>query len=267
MPDPGVFKKNAPRNRDACGAYQRKARKGQQDQVSSSKGALRTTIRSPYRRPNPTATMRLSQLLLCVFSLLTAAMALHFEIEAGPETNPPTCIRDFVSEGQLVVVNIVSSGSSGDGQKLNFFIRDSVGNEYRKKNDFSGEVRVPFVAHASAAFDVCFVNVLQRKGRKLTRHIELDIEAGSAARDWNAVQAAEKLKPVELELRKVEELTDEIVGELEYLKAREERLRDTNESTNRRVRNFSICTILALVAFGSWQITYLRNYFKSKHII
>lgn len=124
-----------------------------------------------------------------------------------------------------------------------------------------------FTAHASAAFDVCFQNVLVRKGKSLSREIELDIEAGSAARDWNAIQAAEKLKPVELELRKIEELTDEIVGELEYLKAREERLRDTNESTNRRVRNFSVAIIIALIALGAWQLTYLRNYFKAKHII
>lgn len=196
-----------------------------------------------------------------------AAMALHFEVDAVEETRPPTCIRDFVSEGQLVVVNIKASGSSGDGQRLDFFIRDSVGNEYRKKRDFAGDVRVGFTAHASAAFDVCFHNINLRNGKKMSREIELDIEAGSAARDWNAIQAAEKLKPVELELRKIEELTDEIVDELEYLKAREERLRDTNESTNRRVRNFSVCIIMALIALGAWQLAYLRNYFKAKHII
>ena len=67
--------------------------------------------------------------------------------------------------------------------------------------------------------------------------------------------------------RRIEELTDEIVDELNYLKAREERLRDTNESTNRRVRNFSVAVILVLVSLGAWQINYLRNYFKAKHII
>ncbi len=47
-----------------------------------------------------------------------------------------------------------------------------------------------------------------------------------------------------------------------YLRAREERLRDTNESTNRRVRNFSIGIIIALVGFGLWQVAYLRSYFR-----
>jgi hypothetical protein len=211
--------------------------------------------------------MRFTTFVVFLFSLIVSVRSLHFEVEAVEESKPPVCVRDFVTEGQLVVVNIHSSGSSGDGQALSFFIRDTVGNEYRRKKDFSGDVRVAFTAHASAAFDVCFQNVLQRKGRQLMRDIEVDVESGSAARDWNAIQAAEKLKPVEIELRKVEELTDEILQELEYLKAREERLRNTNESTNRRVRNFSVLIIFALVGLGTWQVAYLRNYFKSKHII
>lgn len=205
--------------------------------------------------------------ILFLVTLLSTAFSLHVEVEAVDESKPPVCIRDFVSEGQLVVVNIHSSGNSGDGQLLSFYIRDSVGNEYRKKKDFAGDVRVAFTAHSSAAFDVCFVNVLQRRGQRLSRDIEIDIEAGSAARDWNAIQAAEKLKPVEVELRKIEELSDEIVNELEYLKAREERLRNTNESTNRRVRNFSLIIIFSLVILGAWQVAHLRSYFKSKHII
>ncbi|KAH3685585.1 hypothetical protein WICPIJ_003447 [Wickerhamomyces pijperi] len=205
--------------------------------------------------------------ILFFTTLLSTAFSLHIEVEATDESKPPVCIRDFVTEGQLVVVNIHSSGNSGDGQLLSFNIRDSVGNEYRKKKDFSGDVRVAFTAHSSAAFDVCFVNILQRRGQKLSREIEIDIEAGSAARDWNAIQAAEKLKPVEVELRKIEELSDEIVNELEYLKAREERLRNTNESTNRRVRNFSLVIIFSLVILGAWQVAHLRSYFKSKHII
>lgn len=211
--------------------------------------------------------MRLSSLILFLFTLIVSVHSLHFEVEAVEETRPPVCVRDFVTEGQLVVINIHSSGSNGDGQLLSFFIRDTVGNEYRRKKDFAGDVRVAFTAHASAAFDICFHNVAERKGRKQVREIEVDIESGSAARDWNAIQAAEKLKPVEVELRKVEELTNEILQELEYLKNREERLRDTNESTNRRVRNFSILIILALIGLGAWQVAYLRNYFKSKHII
>lgn len=114
---------------------------------------------------------------------------------------------------------------------------------------------------------MCFENVASSNAYGKSRDIELNVEIGSQARDWNQVQAAEKLKPTEAELRRIEELTDEVQRELEYLKIRETRLRDTNESTNRRVKFFSIIVIMALLSFGGWQIVYLRSYFKSKHII
>lgn len=208
------------------------------------------------------------QLFAAIATLLSCVHALQLEVEAKLSPQP-VCIRDFVSEGQLVVINIKTSGRSGDGQKLDLRITDSLGNEHRKKSNIHGEVRVAFTSHHNAAFDVCFTNQLESRWthHTLSREIELDIESGAAARDWNAVQAAEKLKPVELELRKAEELTLEIVEELQYLKAREERMRDTNESTNSRVKWFSITIVFSLIGLGVWQIQYLRHYFKVKHII
>lgn len=94
------------------------------------------------------------------------------------------------------------------------------------------------------------------------RHVELDVDIGADAKDWSAVQATEKLKPVETELRRMEELVQEIVNEMEYLRHREQKLRDTNESTNNRVKWFGFCTVGMLVALGAWQIVYLRAYFR-----
>ena len=92
--------------------------------------------------------------------------------------------------------------------------------------------------------------------------MELDIDIGADAKDWNAIQAGEKLKPVEMELRRIEEVTAEIVKEMEYLREREMSLRDTNESTNERVKWFAIGTMGILVGFGAWQVIYLRAYFR-----
>lgn len=94
------------------------------------------------------------------------------------------------------------------------------------------------------------------------RHIELDIDIGADAKDWNAIQNTEKLKPVEAELRRLEEVVGEIVSEMEYLRSREMKLRDTNESTNERVKWFAFGTMGMLVGLGAWQVVYLRAYFR-----
>ncbi|KAH6899850.1 emp24/gp25L/p24 family/GOLD-domain-containing protein [Thelonectria olida] len=198
------------------------------------------------------------------------ANALKFDIAAQPESSKrERCIRNFVSENELVVVTATVDGHRGDGMMLNIHIRDAVGNEYGRPRDVVGESRTVFTSHASAAFDVCFENVFTGSKRinNPARHVELDIDIGADAKDWSAIQATEKLKPVEAELRRIEEVTAEIVTEMEYLRAREQKLRDTNESTNNRVKWFGIATTWLLVGLWGWQIMYLRAYFRSKHLI
>lgn len=57
-------------------------------------------------------------------------------------------------------------------------------------------------------------------------------------------------------------MVGEIVNEMEYLRAREQTLRDTNESTNERVKWFAFGTMGMLVGLGAWQVVYLRAYFR-----
>lgn len=121
----------------------------------------------------------------------------------------------------------------------------------------------PTVSHeafprAPAKIDHCTTEAVMNP----SRHIELDIDIGADARDWSAIQAQEKLKPVETELRRIEELVSEIVNEMDYLRTREQKLRDTNESTNERVKWFAFGTMGMLIGLGAWQVVYLRAYFR-----
>ena len=182
-----------------------------------------------------------------------------------------------------------------------------MGNEYGRPKDVAGENRYAFTSHADSSFDVCFENILtarmseqfhkayvdrlakttylrphikallwltsvnfpstEKDVTNPNRHIELDIDIGADAKDWSAIQAGEKLKPVETELRRIEELVAEIVSEMDYLRQREQKLRDTNESTNERVKWFAFGTMGMLVGLGAWQVVYLRAYFRSVHVV
>ena len=148
-------------------------------------------------------------------------------------------------------------------------IKDALGNDYARPRDVAGEARYAFTSHHDSAFDVCFENILtsHTSGMPPSRHVELDIDIGADAKDWSAIQAGEKLKPVEAELRRLSDVTKEIVDEMDYLRSREMKLRDTNESTNERVKWFAIGTMGMLISLGAWQVVYLRAYFRSKHLI
>ncbi|XP_021571275.1 transmembrane emp24 domain-containing protein 10 isoform X3 [Carlito syrichta] len=51
------------------------------------------------------------------------------------------------------------------------------------------------------------------------------------------------------------------------MKKREEEMRDTNESTNTRVLYFSIFSMFCLIGLATWQVFYLRRFFKAKKLI
>jgi len=217
------------------------------------------------------STSQLGSYLL-ILVLLPLISALKFDIPAhhGHESSKyERCIRNFVAKDQLVVVTANVDGIRGDGMTLNMHIKDAVGNDYGRPKDVAGENRYAFTSHADSAFDVCFENVISgaRDVVNPSRHVELDIDIGADAKDWSAIQAGEKLKPVETELRRIEEIVAEIVSEMDYLRTREQKLRDTNESTNERVKWFAFGTMGLLVGLGVWQVVYLRTYFRSKHLI
>lgn len=199
--------------------------------------------------------------------LATFVQALKFSVDADTKR----CIRDFVGQETLVIVKTRTNGVQGDGQELSMNIVDARGSTLRYRASVLGQSVDTFAPTPDTSFDICFENKRISTGRqiqqRLSREIDLEVEIGAAARDWNAVQAAERLAPAEVELRRISDTAEEIKDSLDYLRSREERLRDTNESTNSRVKKYFVLIFLSFIALGVWQITYLRAYFRSKHII
>lgn len=57
--------------------------------------------------------------LLFLFGL---SSALKFDLTATSSSKSERCIRNFVSNGQLVVVTAIVSGTKGDGQLVNMHV-------------------------------------------------------------------------------------------------------------------------------------------------
>ncbi|KAG1800223.1 emp24/gp25L/p24 family/GOLD-domain-containing protein, partial [Suillus plorans] len=184
----------------------------------------------------------------------------------------PKCIWNAAHIHALVIVT--ANVGPGTHQRVDIEILDSTPhrNVYLSKRDIKGETRLAVTAHGQGEVGVCFKNYLSPDikldmARNMSRTVDLDIDIGADAVDYNAIANQESLSGLETEMRKLEGVVKEIVDELEYLKKREERFADTNLVTNRRVQNFAWFTILALAALGVWQILHLRSFFKRKYLI
>ena len=74
----------------------------------------------------------------------------------------------------------------------------------------------------------CVTLFTEPGGDSRDRAVYLDIKHGAEMKDYDAIAKAEKLKPLEKELRKLEDLSESIVNDFAYMRSREEEMRDTN---------------------------------------
>ncbi|KAJ2156750.1 vesicle coat component [Coemansia sp. RSA 552] len=202
--------------------------------------------------------------------LAVAVAAIEFDLPAAPEaTQARRCLSQWLPKNTHVkVTGKVLPGFPG--QKVNLEIHDDSPhvNQYgaRKQVD---DVMFRFDTQAHANVIACFQNVIEAgyptDGRALT--IQFKMESGAMAEDFHRLQQEEKLKPMEIELRRLSMSLDDIQEELQYLKQREGTLRDANEGMNARVKTFNIFSIVVLIGVAVYQVFYLRHFFQQKKLI
>ncbi|KAK4689958.1 p24 family protein delta-1, partial [Tremellales sp. Uapishka_1] len=178
------------------------------------------------------------------------------------------CIWNFASSHSLVIVT--ANVPPLPGQRVDIEILDGSqrGNVYLSKKDIRGETRLAITTHESADVGVCVRNYLEGAASgKQYRTVDLDVDIGADAVDYNAIANQESLSILEVEMRKLEGVVKEIVDEMGYLQRREMKMRDTNESTNNRVKSFALLIMAGVIGLGIWQLLHLRSFFKRKYLI
>ncbi|KAG0345085.1 vesicle coat component [Podila humilis] len=204
--------------------------------------------------------------------LQSGAQAIKFDI-AGQDANDlqPVCISHFVDDETQVVVKV--RAGPGSNQKISLEVSDDSvhQNQLYRKDSLTEELqRGAFLTKQAGDIIACFSNVLSNgvhPDPKYSRSVDIDFEIGAETIDYAKLAEKEKLKPMEVELRKLEDMVKEILENMEHLQSREEKMRNTNESTNARVQWFSTLTMVILVTLGLWQIFYLKRFFRKKRLI
>lgn len=178
--------------------------------------------------------------------------------------NQKKCLREEIHKD--VLVTGAYELSEAPGQKTNLAVTDSKGHILYSKQD-AKKGKFAFTTDEYDVFEVCFDNKIVAGGQGADREVTLVMKHGVEAMNYEDLAKAEKLKPLEVELRRLEDLSKSIVDDFAYMRAREEEMRDTNESTHSRVMYFSIFSMCCLLGLATWQVLYLRRYFKSKKLI
>lgn len=193
-------------------------------------------------------------ILLCLGLMISQALA-HNQLLAPWGVS---CFFEDVKKGdQLAVTFQVGNRDphSTDQPEVDFWIADPSGN---KKSHLSrvpdGDVSIP--VDITGRYEYCFSNQFASTGTKdVTFHVHGVIYMG-----------AEDVEPGSLEAE-VRELAENIVAvknEQAYIVIRERIHRNTAESTNARVKWWSMFQIAVVAANSLFQIYYLKRFFEVK---
>jgi len=192
---------------------------------------------------------------------LSPTQCLRFHLQA----NTKRCLKEEMRKDVLVTGEYELTLTPG--QRTDLSVTDSKGHTaFQRENLDKGKFAV--TSDEDDIFDFCFASYLQT-GHQTgpEREVFLDMKHGVEAKSYEELANVGKLKPLEMELTKLEDLSSSIVQDFEYMKKREEEMRDTNESTNNRVLYLSIFSMLCLLGLATWQVLYLRRFFKAKKLI
>ncbi|XP_063294758.1 transmembrane emp24 domain-containing protein 10-like [Pelobates fuscus] len=200
-------------------------------------------------------------LLLSPCLLLPGTGAISFYV-------PPygkKCLKEEIHKDVLVTGEYEVSEQPGVSSNLK--VTDSSNHILYSKED-AKKGKFAFTTDDFDVYEICFESKSQTGNLRFPDQlIILDVKHGVEAKNYEDLAKAEKLKPLEVELRRLEDLSDSIVKDFTYMKKREEEMRDTNESTSLRVLYFSVFSMFCLVALATWQVFYLRRFFKAKKLI
>lgn len=207
---------------------------------------------------------RSSTLLLAVVAaLLVCATAVHgfvFQLPSGTER----CFTQEIPSNTDVKIGYSSEDAYGDF--LDCVISNPEGAPVFTKVGVNNEVYAEHILNGGE-YTICFTSRLASRSAKVARNIMLTVQIGADAKDYSKMATTDKLRPMEVQMRVMEDTVAEVHNEFEYLRNREAEMRSTNEHMTAMVMWMSIGLILLFAAFSYLQMRHLKRYFKKKRMI
>jgi len=209
--------------------------------------------------------------LLVFVSYLSVSLALYFHIS---ETERK-CFIEEIPDETLVVGNYKcelhdpKTGGfmpSSPGIGMHVEVRDPQEKVILSKG-YSSEGRFSFTSNLPGEHVICLYSNTTKWFSGSQLRVHLDIQVGEHAIDYGNVAQKEKLTELQLRVRQLLDQVEQITKEQNYQRYREERFRQTSESTNTRVLYWSISQTFILLLMGFWQMRHLKSFFQAKKLV
>ncbi|TNY21690.1 emp24/gp25L/p24 family/GOLD-domain-containing protein [Rhodotorula diobovata] len=195
--------------------------------------------------------MRWSLALSALVLVAACARAHTIDLDAGVKE---CFFEDLHTEDKMTVTYQVAGGGHLD---IDFSLTGPGGrimNEQRKKDTGTHS----FTAESDGRYTYCFSNEMSTVSGKT---VSFNVHGIMYVEDDGHTA------PIEREIRQLSAALEAVKDEQEYIVVRERLHRDTAESTNDRVKYWSIVQTVMLFAVCGWQVFYLKRFFEVKRSV
>ncbi|KIL00019.1 hypothetical protein PAXRUDRAFT_130788 [Paxillus rubicundulus Ve08.2h10] len=193
--------------------------------------------------------------LFCVSLLAFLPPLISAHMINVPASTKECFFEDLHEHDQMTVTYQVGEGGHLD---IDFWLTDPEGVVLTKHIRYStGSTSI--TAEKDGRYDYCFSNQMSTMADK---QVSFNVHGIIYISEDDDIVA-----PVEREIRSLAIGLLAVKDEQEYIVVREKKHRDTAESTNDRVKWWSVLQAIVLFSVVAWQVYYLKSFFEVKRII
>ncbi|KAJ7781525.1 emp24/gp25L/p24 family/GOLD-domain-containing protein [Mycena metata] len=196
---------------------------------------------------------RIFTVCLSLLCLLPPLLSAHLiDVDAGQKE---CFFEDLHQHDKMTVTYQVGGGGHLD---IDFWLADPE-NRLLGKQIRQSTGTISITAEKDGRHEYCFSNQMSAIADKIVSfNVHGIIYVG---------EDADVIAPIEREIRTLSNGLQSVKDEQEYIVVREKTHRNTAESTNSRVKWWSVVQAIVLFSVVGWQVYYLKSFFEIKRVI
>ncbi|KAJ4472216.1 supernatant protein factor C-terminal domain-containing protein [Lentinula aciculospora] len=190
----------------------------------------------------------------CLALLLASQYVVYAHMIDVPAGKKECFFEDLHKQDKMTVTYQVGGGGHLD---IDFWLADPEGRLLGKQvKQSTGTLSI--TAEKNGRFEYCFSNQMSAIADKI---VSFNVHGIIYVGEDDVVA------PIEREIRLLAHGLAAVKDEQEYIVVREKTHRNTAESTNDRVKWWSVLQTVVLFAVVGWQVYYLKSFFEVKRVI
>ena len=145
-----------------------------------------------------------------------------WNLRSQPPTTTDGMITSKLSQDHCVSLTLQSQSADLVLMfQVNMMVTDTSAHHLLNRENIESEGKFAFTTDKDDIFEICFISRVPSNVRGSRHTVALDMKMGVEAKNYEQLGDAAKLKPLEVDLKRLEDLSESIVQDFAFMRRRE----------------------------------------------